>query len=119
MFELRNENEIWYKSEDMIDWIHYGLLNIVERLDDFKYIIKFFDFETESYQPDLSVETYQINGETVLVANGIFEYIPEPLPAPEPTQLDRIEEAITKNQEEIRQEAIDNYTIQLIEEGLL
>lgn len=37
----------------------------------------------------------------------------------EPTQLDRIEEAVLKTQDEIKQEAIDNYTIQLIEEGLL
>ena len=37
----------------------------------------------------------------------------------EPTQLDRIEEAVLKTQDEIKQEAIDNYTIQLIEEGLI
>ena len=50
------------------------------------------------------------------------EYIPpkpEPQPAPEPTQLDRIEAAVTAKNEEIAQSAIDNYTLELMEGGLL
>lgn len=38
---------------------------------------------------------------------------------PEPSQLDRIESAIKKSQEEIAQEARDAYTDLLMEEGVL
>lgn len=38
---------------------------------------------------------------------------------PQPTQLDRIEYAINKTQSEIAQEAIDNYTLELIEGGVI
>lgn len=37
----------------------------------------------------------------------------------EPTQPDRIEEKISKNYAEAQQEAIDDYTLNLIEEGAL
>lgn len=47
------------------------------------------------------------------------EYIPEAKLDPEPTQLDRIEAAISKNQGEIVNEAIDTYTMALMEEGIL
>lgn len=50
------------------------------------------------------------------------EYIPpepEPQPAQEQTQLDRIEAAVTAKNEEIAQTAIDNYTLELMEGGLL
>lgn len=42
-------------------------------------------------------------------------YTPEPLPEPEPTQLDRIEQAVKMSQQEI----IDNYTLTLIEGGVI
>lgn len=54
---------------------------------------------------------YLIDGEI------IYKFVP--MEIPKPTQLDRIEEAISRTQEEIKQEAIDNYTIQLMEEGLI
>ncbi|MCI5679661.1 MAG: hypothetical protein MR278_06780 [Bacteroidales bacterium] len=50
------------------------------------------------------------------------EYIPpepEPQPEPIPTQLDRIEAAVNAKNEEIVQAAIDNYTLELMEGGLL
>ena len=47
------------------------------------------------------------------------EYIPEAKLDPEPTQLDRIEAAISKTQGEIVNEAIDTYTMALMEEGIL
>ena len=54
---------------------------------------------------------------------GTFsEYIPpepEPQPEPTPTQLDRIEAAVNAKNEEIAQAAIDNYTLELMEGGLL
>lgn len=40
-------------------------------------------------------------------------------PTVEPTQLDRIEAAVTKSQEEIANNAIDTYTMELIEGGVL
>lgn len=50
------------------------------------------------------------------------EYIPpepELQPAPEPTQLDRIEAAVNAKNDEIAQNAIDNYTLELMEGGIL
>ena len=58
---------------------------------------------------DLTNKKY-VNGEWV-------EYTPEPIPEPEPepTQLDRIEAAVNKTQQDI----IDEYTLELIESGAL
>ncbi len=39
MFELRNENQVWYKSENMIDWICFGNLVIVEPKENDKNIL--------------------------------------------------------------------------------
>lgn len=48
---------------------------------------------------------------------GLFsEYVP---PVPQPTQLDRIEEFAKAKNADIAQSAIDNYTMELIEGGLL
>lgn len=46
-------------------------------------------------------------------------YTPEPAPEPEPTQLDIIQEAVLKKNEDIAQAAIDTYTLELIEGGIL
>lgn len=45
--------------------------------------------------------------------------IPVEPEAPEPSQLDRIEEAVNKSHEEIKNEAIDEYTSMLMEEGVI
>lgn len=50
------------------------------------------------------------------------EYIPpepEPEPVPEPTQLDRIEAAVAASNEQIAKAAIDAYTLELLEGGLI
>lgn len=47
------------------------------------------------------------------------EYVSEQKLQTEPTQLDRIEAAISKTQGEIVNEAIDTYTMALMEEGIL
>lgn len=39
--------------------------------------------------------------------------------APKPSQLDRMEEMLQKSHEEIKNEAIDEYTAMLMEEGVL
>lgn len=46
-----------------------------------------------------------------------IDYFPEPIPEPEPipTQLDRIEGYVKQSYQDI----IDNYTMQLIEEGVI
>lgn len=48
-----------------------------------------------------------------------YEYIPEAKLDTEPTQLDRIEAALSKTQGEIVNEAIDTYTMALMEDGIL
>lgn len=57
------------------------------------------------------------NGATVTMPVPVP--IEEPDPEPEPTQLDRIESMIAKDNETIAQEAVDAYTLELIEEGVL
>lgn len=50
------------------------------------------------------------------------EYIPpepEPEPIQEPTQLDRIEAAVNASNEQIAKAAIDAYTLELLEGGLI
>lgn len=44
------------------------------------------------------------------------EYIP---PTPAPTQLDRIEELLNQNYAEAQQEAVDAYTLELLEGGVI
>jgi len=44
---------------------------------------------------------------------------PVMLPESEPTQLDRIEAAVTASKEQIAQEARDAYTLELIEGGVI
>lgn len=51
--------------------------------------------------------------------NGIWEEVPTVEITPEPTQLDRIEAALAISQAETEQKAIDAYTLELIESGVL
>lgn len=53
------------------------------------------------------------------VIRGTVEVIVSDPSEPQPTQLDRIESMVAKSQEEIAQEAIDNYTLELIEGGVI
>ena len=58
------------------------------------------------------------DGELVLDEEAYEAWLEEqsqPQPEPEPTQLDRIEEAVNKSHNDI----IDEYTMQLIEEGVI
>lgn len=51
---------------------------------------------------------------------GTFsEYIPPEPERPEPTQLDRIEAAVNASNESIAKSAVDAYTLELIEGGIL
>lgn len=67
------------------------------------------------------VETYQSDKtgkENVVKYPKPSDVLVEPIES-EPTQLDRIESMVAKSQEEIAQEAIDNYTLELIEGGVI
>ena len=67
------------------------------------------------------VETYKSD------KTGKYSVVKYPKPSdvaeepvmPEPTQLDRIEGMLSKSQEEIKNEAIDEYTSMLMEEGVI
>lgn len=61
------------------------------------------------------VAEYRWDGE-----NPIVEYVEsKPYPEPEPTQLDRIEAAANMKNADITQAAIDEYTLELVKEGVL
>ena len=122
MFELRNENQVWYKTEEMYDWIHYGNTPIVEPdMIENTFNIKKFDFDKEEYIIDTSITEYEYNDIVYTVIDGQFvvESEFEPLPDLEPTQLDRIEAALNSSQQEMIDREIDRYTLDLIEQGLL
>ena len=68
----------------------------------------------------LRLETYDINLLGKKYNNGVWEEVPQPpLPEPEPTQLDRIEEQIKVSYTEAQQTAVDAYTEELLEGGIL
>ena len=46
-------------------------------------------------------------------------YTPPEPPEPQPSQLDRIEEKLSKTQKEIAESAVDAYTLELLESGVL
>lgn len=66
--------------------------------------------DKEGYRPVFFYENGEITWE--------YEAVTEPV-EPEPSQLDRIEEAVNKSHEEIKNEAIDEYTSMLMEEGVI
>lgn len=51
--------------------------------------------------------------------NGIWEEVPAEEITVESSQLDRIEAALNTSKQEIEQQAIDAYTLELIESGVL
>ena len=70
---------------------------------------------------EVTVEIYFskfVDGELVLDEEAYQAWLDEqskPQPEPEPTQLDRIEEAVNKSQQDV----IDEYTLSLISEGII
>lgn len=65
----------------------------------------------------LRLETYDISLLGKKYNNGVWEDMPQP--EPEPTQLDRIEEQIKVSYTEAQQTAVDAYTEELLEGGIL
>lgn len=52
--------------------------------------------------------------------NGVWEEVPQPPePEPEPTQLDRIELQVKTSYTEAQNQAVDQYTEELLEGGIL
>lgn len=101
MFEIRNENEVWYKSEEMIMPILYGRLEIVVPTGENKFQIKKFNFEKESYELCNDYTEYEYGEKKYPVTNGEFEIEVEPIPEPEPTEQELIQAEILLNQAEI------------------
>ena len=65
----------------------------------------------------LRLETYDISLLGKKYNNGVWEDMPQP--EPEPTQLDRIEEQTKVSYTEAQQTAVDAYTEELLEGGIL
>lgn len=96
-----------YKSSDGFGYVECDsyLSGIVEKENmilleiDFDFTNKRWNYETETWE----------------------DYIPEPedIPEPQPSQLDRIEEMISKPIEQHKQDAVDEYTMSLLERGVL
>lgn len=122
MFELRNNDEIWYKSVSMYDWILYGKLYVVEPTEiENQLVIKKFDFESRTYEITNDFTEYEYNGKVYSVADGMFEIEPEPVPDPQPTQSDRIEEnqlilmeAMAEQYEESLENRLNDQEVQAI-----
>ena len=67
----------------------------------------------------IPLETYDTKYLGMKYNNGIWEEVPQEEVIPEPTQLDRIEEQLNKNYAEAQQEAVDAYTLELMEGGII
>ena len=65
----------------------------------------------------LRLETYDTSLLGKKYNNGVWEEVPKP--EPEPTQLDRIELQVKTSYAEAQNQAVDQYTEELLEGGLL
>lgn len=109
MFELRNENQVWYKTSDMIEWIHYGNIQTVSPCEENQYCIKKFNMENGNYEVDMTVTMHTFNGIEYEVVDGYFTVVPTPEPIPVPTTQELVNAEILLNQvtQEARLTAID------------
>ena len=103
MFEIRNCSDIWYKSEDMYDWIHYGK-TIISQPTKTKNILQVmkFNLNTERYEIFTDINKIEYLDREYTVVNGHFE-IEESLEKQEPeyTETEIIQAQILLNQQEI------------------
>ena len=65
----------------------------------------------------LRLETYDTSLLGKKYNNGVWEKVPQP--EPEPTQLDRIELQVKTSYAEAQNQAVDQYTEELLEGGIL
>lgn len=75
------------------------------------------DLENHPQKDEVQIDWFYDEATNAFSPTGEVSY-PEP-EIPEPTQLDRMEEAINKSNEELRNEGADALTLELIERGLL
>lgn len=66
----------------------------------------------------IGLETFDTSVLGKKYADGLWEDVPETEIIPQPTNAD-ILEAIQKTQDELKQEAVDAYTLELVEAGIL
>lgn len=100
--------------ENIDDWIF-----IDEGTGDRYNLCQSHYFDGGLYTMD-GIPRYKWDGEkAILRSDEEIEADRASLPKPAPTQLDRIESAVNAKNEEIAQAAIDNYTLELMEGGLL
>ena len=103
MFEIRNCSDIWYKSEDMYDWIHYGKTIIIQttKTKNILQVMK-FNLNTERYEIFTDINKIEYLDREYTVVNGHFE-IEESLEKQEPeyTETEIIQAQILLNQQEI------------------
>lgn len=77
MFEIRNENEVWYKSREMPNWINYGSVVVVEPIENEKFAVKRFDIDKGEYVIFSDCKTYIYNGAEYEVTDGYFTVLNE------------------------------------------
>lgn len=103
MFEIRNCSDIWYKSEDMYDWIHYGKTIIIQptKTKNILQVMK-FNLNTERYEIFTDINKIEYLDREYTVVNGHFE-IEESLEKQEPeyTETELIQAELLLNQQDI------------------
>ncbi|WMI82104.1 hypothetical protein [Anaerotignum sp. MB30-C6] len=116
---------VYYKTDSMTNPIMFGKIVcpiLSEVNDEYEvFEIKKFNTDTCKYEITNEFDEFEIKGEFVKVIDGKVK-VPIKQGAEgtyEPTQLDRIEAMVVAKNEEIQKTAIDSYTLQLMEEGVL
>lgn len=121
MFKIEND-DIFYIQEPMTIQVHYGKVYVAESTEIKNQLqVKKFNIETGLHEHCDELTEFEYNGKIYPVENGFFTVEPTELIVPTyvPTQLDRIESLLLEDKAGIQQEAIDNYTLELIESGVL
>lgn len=77
------------------------------------------DLENHPQKDKVQIDWFYDEATNTFSAEGEVIYPEVEYVEPEPTQLDRMEEAINKSNEELRNEGADALTLELIERGLL
>lgn len=71
-------------------------------------------------QPNMiQLDSYDMSVLGKRYADGNWQEVEQPTVEPEPTQLDRIEEAVQQNYAEAQQEGADAITLEMIERGVI
>lgn len=122
MFQIR-DNQVWYKTNEMVDWILYGMLysaNFVAQEGNLvTYEVQKFNVESGLYEKTTELDTFEYLGTVYTLIDGTFQISLKEPPEPEPTMNERIYEAVSKSQDEIRQEGADMVMEELVKRGLI